>query len=276
MLNEVGAIARAAGEFVRGMERQKSLIIREKGSSYDFVTSADTGSQQLIKERVRALFPDDLVIGEEDNLTDREVLDRCLNATRRVWLVDPVDGTANYIRGLGGYAVSIGVFEAGEVVCAAVYLPESDELFTAQKGKGAALNGAPIHVAERSRLCDAVGATHVPVSDMDLRRRCNRWNEAAIMASQNLRMLGSSVRTQMKVAAGGLDYYYEYGPHPWDVAAGSLIIREAGGVVSRLDGGAFDYALGGVLAASAAIHGEALALLNAADDRMNEFGILPA
>ena len=91
------------------------------------------------------------------------------------------------------------------------------------------------------------------------------------MASQGLRMLGASARTQAKVAAGGIDYYYEYGPHPWDVAAGCLIVREAGGVVTRLDGGPFDFGLGGVLSASAAIHGEALRLLNATDGHLSSF-----
>ena len=275
LLDEVGKTARMAGQFIRGMERDRSLAIREKGSSFDFVTTADTGSQQLIKDRVKALFPDDVVVGEEDNLSDREVLERCLGADGRAWLVDPLDGTVNFIRGLGGYAVSVAVFEAGEVICGAIYLPESDELLLAEAGKGATLNGRPIHVAEHARLSECIGASHIPVSDLALRERCARWNEAAIMASQNFRVLGSSARTQAKVAAGGIDYYYEYGPHPWDVAAGCLIAREAGGVVSRLDGGPFDYSMGGVVVASAAIHGEVVKLLNGVDAHMSDFGNYP-
>lgn len=273
---QVGAVAREAGQLVREMCGSRSLGIQEKGSSYDFVTLADTSSQQLIARRVDERFPGDRVIGEEDNLSDREVLRRIREADCRMWLVDPLDGTVNFIRGLGGYAVSVAVFEAGEVVAGAIYLPESDELLLAEAGGGATLNDRPIRVAEHDRLVQAIGATHVPVSDMALRARCNRWNEAAIMASQNLRILGSSARTQAKVASGGIDYYYEYGPHPWDVAAGSLIVREAGGIVTRLDGGPFDYGLGGVLAASAAIHAEALALLNGVDARLSEFGTDPA
>ena len=273
--DEIGAITRAAGQFIRGMERDRSLTVQEKGSGYDFVTNADTGAQQLIKDRVKALFPADRVIGEEDNLTDHEILDQCLGGEGRTWLVDPLDGTINFIRGLGGYAVSIGVFEAGEVVCGAIYLPESDELYLAQKGGGATLNGRPIHVARHARLSECIGASHIPVSNMELRKRCDRWNEAAIMASQNFRVMGSCVRTQAKVAGGGIDYYYEYGPHPWDVAAASLIVKEAGGVVSRLDGGPFDYSIGGIIVASAAIHGEVVKLLNAADAHMSDFGINP-
>ena len=274
MLEQVGTVAKLAGQFVRRMERDRSLVVREKGSAYDFVTTADTGSQQLIAEYVSSRFPGDRVIGEEDNLSDRMVLEQCLRRDGRTWLVDPLDGTVNFIRGLGGYAVSVAVFEEGEVAFGAIYLPESDELYLAQKGGGATLDGRPIHVAGHVKLSEAIGASHIPVSPA-LRQRCNRWNEAAIIASQNLRVLGSSARTQAKVASGGMDYYFEYGPHPWDVAAGSLIVREAGGVVSRLDGGEFDYSLGGVIVASAAIHGEVVRLLNGADGRLSEFGIHP-
>ncbi len=268
-LEQVGEIAREAGRFVRGMADNRALRVEEKGSSYDFVTEADTGSQQLIVRRVAERFPGDPVIGEEDNLSDAEVMARIAAAPGRVWLVDPLDGTVNFIRGLGGYAVSVAVFESGEATCGAIYLPETDELYLAQKGGGATRNGVPIHVAEHADLTAAIGATHVPVSDMALRRRALKWNGHAIMASQNLRILGSSARTQAKVASGGIDYYYEYGPHPWDVAAGYVIVTEAGGVVTRLDGGPFDYALGGVLCASKAIHGEALRLLNATDEGLS-------
>ena len=272
MLQTIGEIAREAGRLLRTMALGRDLVVEEKGSSYDFVTSADRGSQRLIARRVRERFPGDQVIGEEDNLSDAEVMGRIRSAPGRMWLVDPLDGTVNYIRGLGGYAVSIAVFERGEVVRAAICLPETDELLLAEKGAGATLQGEPIRVSSRERLSDAVGATHVPVSDMALRRRCSRWNDALALASQNLRILGSSVRTQAKVASGGIDYYYEYGPHPWDVAAGSLIVREAGGVVTRLDGGTFDFGLGGVLFAAPGIHGKALEALNGVDGHLSDFG----
>lgn len=268
---QVGDIAREAGALLRSMEGSRALDIQEKVAGYDFVTAADTGSQQLICRRVAERFPGDRVIGEEDNLSDAEVLRRIRQADCRMWLVDPLDGTVNFIRGLGGYAVSVAVFERGEVIAGAICLPETDELFLAEKGAGATRNGAALRVAEHAELSQAIGATHVPVSDMALRARMNRWNEAFAMHSQNLRILGSSARTQAKVAAGGIDFYYEYGPHPWDVAAGRLIVEEAGGRVTRLDGGAFDFGLGGVLCASAAIHEEALALLKRVDGRLDQF-----
>ena len=270
-LEQVGQIAREAGRLAQDMEQSQALGIREKGSSYDFVTEADIGSQRLIARRVGELFPGDQVIGEEDNLTDAMVMARIATAPKRAWLVDPLDGTVNYIRGLGGYAVSVAVFEAGEVLWGAIYLPESDELFLAEKGRGATRNGLPIRVAERAELRASIGATHVPVSDMDLRRRALRWNESVVMNCQNLRILGSSARTQTRVASGWLDFYYEYGPHPWDLAAGYLIVTEAGGTVTRLDGGPFDFGRGGVLAASRTIHPEALRLLSQADGHLSDF-----
>ena len=268
-LTQVGDVAREAGRLIRSMSENWALQIEEKGSSYDFVTEADTGSQRLIADRVREMFPHDRVIGEEDNLSDAQIIDSIAQAPGRVWLVDPLDGTVNFIRHLRGYAVSVAVFEVGEVGWGAIYLPESDELFLAERRGGATRNGKPIHVAQHDTLAASIGATHVPVSDMALRRRTLRWNEAAVMESQNLRILGSSARTQAMVAMGSIDYYYEYGPHTWDVAAGYLIVTEAGGLVTRLDGGAFDFSRGGVLCASRAIHPEVLRMLNVADGEMS-------
>lgn len=275
MIERVGAIAREAGQLLRDMAAGHRLSVYEKGSRYDFVSEADFAAQKLIKDRVAECYPRDRVIGEEDGLKDRQIMALVGSAQGRLWLVDPLDGTVNYIRGLGGYAVSVAVFESGEVVCGAIYLPESDELYLAERGAGATLNGQAIHVSTRCELSECVAATHVPVSDMSLRDRALQWNARVIPNSQNLRILGSCIRTQAKVAQGGIDFYYEYGPHPWDVAAGSLIVQEAGGVVTRLDGGGFDFGRGGILSASAAIYDKALRLLSEADDRLSEFQTYP-
>ena len=275
-VSRVGNIAVEAGGLLRRMSGNSDLGVQEKVAGFDFVTAADLASQKLIREKVLALCPEDIFIGEEDNIPDAEIVKTIRSSDRRIWLADPLDGTMNYLRGLGGYAVSIGVIEKGEVIAGAIYLPESDELYLAEKGCGASVNGRAIHAARHGVLSECVAATHVAVSDMALRRRSNRWNEAVIMASQNLRMFGSCVRTQAKLASGGIDFYYEFGPHPWDCAAAFLIVTEAGGRVSRLDGGPFDFGLGGVFAASDSIYDEALRLLNGVDGHMNDFGIHPA
>lgn len=264
---QVGCIAREAGLLVHDLKNKKDLLIEEKGSSCDFVTEADTSSQKLIRERVTQLFPGDHFIGEEDGLSDEEV-NRILMTNpegHRIWVVDPLDGTVNYIRNMLGYGVSVAVLTGSRITSAAIYQPDGDTLYTAELGAGAFCNGVPVHAAEHTELCDAMAATGVPVSDMHWRVHTMRWMQALSAHALNVRMLGAAVYNQTRVADGGLDYYLEIGPHAWDLAAGKLIIEEAGGIVTRLDGGEFDYGWGGVLAASKAIHGKVLELLRASD-----------
>lgn len=272
VLTHAGEIARSAGQSVAQLAQKRNLWIQEKGSANDFVTEADFSSQDLIKQRVAQLFPGDLVIGEEDNLSDLEIIRQIENnpPDRRIWLVDPLDGTINYIRGLLGYGVSIAVIQGNETIASAIYQPDGDALFLAEKGAGAYLNGKSIRCADASRLCDAIGATHVPVNDMNWRRHTARWCESFLMQCQNLRMLGASIYAQTRVASGGLDFYFEIGPHPWDLAAGRLLIEEAGGRMTRLDGGAFDYGWGGVVAASADIHSEVIRIIHEIDPDLND------
>lgn len=269
---QVGSIAREAGQLVHDLKNKKNLLITEKGSSYDFVTEADTSSQKLIKDRVAQLFPDDQVIGEEDGLPDEEV-NRILMTNpegHRIWVVDPLDGTVNYIHNMLGYGVSIGVLTGPRVTNAAIYQPDGDALYTATLGGGAFCNGMPIRVAEHTELCDAMAAAGVPVSDMNWRTHTNRWLLSVNMEALNVRMLGAAVYNQTRVADGGLDYFFEIGPHAWDLAAGKLIVEEAGGIMTRIDGGEFDYGWGGVLAASKAIYPKILALLKSSDPEISD------
>lgn len=269
---QAGEIAREAGLGVAQLAHKRNLMIQEKGSTNDFVTEADFASQELIKRRVAQLFPGDRVIGEEDNLSDTQILRMIQNnpADQRIWLVDPLDGTINYIRGLLGYGVSIAVFQGSETVAGAIYQPDGDALFLAEKGAGARMNGEAIRCANHSHLGDSIGATHVPVSDMNWRRHTARWCERFLMECQNLRMLGASIYEQTRVANGGLDFYFEIGPHPWDLAAGRLLIEEAGGRVTRLDGGEFDFGWGGVIAASADIHPEVVRVIRELDPDLSD------
>lgn len=271
-IETVGNIACEAGKLVRDLSEKRDLLVHEKGSSYDFVTEADYGSQMLIKERVSQLFPNDRVIGEEDNLSDMEIIRTIENNPKgsRIWLVDPLDGTVNYIRGILGYGVSIAVFDGSETIAGAIYQPEVAHLYLAEPGSGAFKNGNRIRVAEHTKLSESIGATHIPVSDMNWRAHTNIWNEAVCRFGQNLRMLGASVYAQTRVAAGGLDFYYEIGPHPWDLAAGKLIIEEAGGIVTGLNGCPFDYGISGVIAASRAIHPEVVRMITEADSKLSE------
>ena len=273
IVSAAGEIAREAGKLLIEKEEKRDYGISEKGTSYDFVTEADTASQNLIKERVRALFPGDRVIGEEDNLSDAQVVRELKNVpeNQRIWLVDPLDGTLNFIKGLGGYAVSIAVIQGGATVAGAVYMPQGEELYLAEQGAGASRNGQRIRTAHHRELKDALAATGIPVSPIHLRARTGLWNNAVGLEALNLRMLGSAARSQCKVASGGLDVYFEYGPHPWDLAAGMLMVTEAGGKVSRLDGGPFDWGFGGVIESSEEIHQAVVELLKRADPAISDF-----
>ena len=269
---QVGRIAYEAGQLVYAMKKKNDLAISEKGSSYDFVTEADIASQDFIKEQVARLFPGDIVIGEEDGLSDPEVLARLNNnpAGQRIWVVDPLDGTVNFIRNLFGYGVSIGVLTGKEVTSAAIYQPDGDALYTAELGAGAFRNGERIHAAEHDRICDALIGTGVPLNIPQWRRKTKLWVDAVSMEAFNVRMLGAAVYHLSRVADGGLDAFFEFGQHAWDLAAGKLLIEEAGGVVTRLDGGAFDYGWSGTLAASKAIHGKVLELLRRSDPELSD------
>lgn len=267
-----GEIAKEAGQLVQRLSMKRDLMVMEKGSANDFVTEADLGSQNLIKELVERYYPGDRVIGEEDGMDDEDIIRTIENNPKgtRLWLVDPLDGTINYIRGIMGYGVSIGVFDGNETIAGAIYQPDTDALYTAEPGSGAWKNGKRIHVSGFSKLSECIGGTHIPVSDMNWRAHTNIWNEAVCANCQNLRMLGASVYEQTRVAAGGIDFYYEIGPHPWDLAAGRLIVEEAGGIATRLDGQPFDYGMGGIIVASKAIHPEVVRMLAEADPKLNE------
>ena len=269
---QTGEIAKEAGRIVQRLSHKRNLMIQEKGSANDFVTEADFSSQALIKQRVAEMYTGDRVNGEEDNLSDTEIIRLIQNNPKdsRIWLVDPLDGTINYIRGLLGYGVSIAVFQGSETVAGAIYQPDCDQLYLAERGAGAKCNDDAIRCAAHSSLGEAIGATHVPVSDMNWRGHTARWFDHFLMHCQNMRMLGASVYEQTRVATGGLDFYFEIGPHPWDLAAGRLLIEEAGGRVTRLDGGAFDYGWGGVIAASAAIHPEVVRAIREIDPSLSD------
>lgn len=270
--SHVCEIAKEAGALVRSFAEKRDLAVYAKGSSYDYVTEADLGSQNLIKELAARYYPQDRVIGEEDGLSDAEIV-RMIDANpkgSRLWVVDPLDGTVNFIRGMLGYGISIGVFQGTEVVAGAIYQPDTGDLYHAEKGAGAYKNNRRIRVSEHGELNECIGGTHVPVSNMIWRAHANLWNSAASMQCQNLRMLGAAIYEQSRVADGGIDFYYELGPHPWDVAAGKLLVEEAGGKVSDLTGGTFRYGIGGVIISNGAVHDKVVRMLAQSDPQLTE------
>lgn len=229
-------IAKEAGKLLLEYE-DNVLSITDKVIGYDFVTDVDTTIQKLIKTRLFETFPDHECIGEEDNLSDSEI-SKILRSNPDIfyWIVDPLDGTLNYIQHLSEYGVSIGLVQNNEIICGVIYLPRENELFYAQKGKGAYLNGKKIEVSQKQKLSQAFIVTGISNTNMIHRKQMVDSFNDLFMSTMNVRMYGCAVKSIASFAAGRFDCYFELGPHPWDVVAGIIIATEAGGEVCTLDG----------------------------------------
>lgn len=225
-------LAKGAGEIQLGYFRGDDLSIRTKSNVYDVVTRADRESEEYIARAIAACYPDHAILGEEGG-------SRGHAAGEYRWVVDPLDGTTNYSQGLPLFTVSIALQYRGETIVGVVYAPYLKELFTAAKGGGAWMECAartrePIRVAQKQTLATSVIATGFPY-DKDLNPDNNSDNVARIIPHvRDVRRLGSAAYDLCCVAAGLLDGYWELALHEWDVCAGELILREAGGVVHNL------------------------------------------
>lgn len=255
-------IAQKAGDYILARE-QSGFTVEEKFSSYDYVTDVDTGCEAIIKESLHALFPDHGFAGEESGMDEGEMKRRLthMGEDEYCWVVDPLDGTINFIHHLGGYAVSIALLHHNEVISAAIYLPTLGEMFSAQKDAGAWLNGKPIKVSGVSRMQDAMVSIGVPATNMDYRREMAEQFPKVSMESFNLRILGSAAATIAYVACGKLDAYIELGHHPWDIAAGILLVQEAGGQLSNHKGEPLSIADPYLLASNGLIHQDLVRIL---------------
>ena len=222
--------ARVGGQVL--LDWQGKFKWREKGK-HDLVTEADLASQQAIREVLLGAFPDHEFLGEEDG----DALAASHNVAQAYrWIVDPLDGTANYVHSLPNYAVSIGLEHEGEIICGVVYDPTSSECFAAAKGRGATLNGQTISVSDCRLLDQAmIAASFPPLVERDS-PEITRFIEVLIR-SQSVRRFGSAALNLCYVANGRLDGYWATSVKMWDIAAGMLILQEAGGLMTSLTGG---------------------------------------
>jgi len=223
------ALARAAGAIQRE-HYERDHCVHTKSAAIDLVTEVDRACEALIVERLRAAHADDAVLAEEGGGSDRA------QATWR-WVIDPLDGTMNYAHGYPRFCVSIGLAHAGEAVLGVVYDPLLDELFCAVHGEGATCNGRRIRVSREADLGRALLATGFAY-DVHTSRDDNLDNFAHfVKRARGVRRDGSAALDLCYVAAGRFDGFWELKLKPWDTAAGSLIVREAGGSVSDFAGG---------------------------------------
>lgn len=218
-------IAREAGALlVRYFERR--VAVEYKGD-FDVVTEADRASESLIVERLRAKFPSHSIVAEEGSGVD--------GTSEYTWYVDPLDGTTNFAHGFPIFAVTLALERAGEMVAGVVYDPVRDEFFSAEKGAGAWLNNRRIHVSRVDRLAESLLATGFPSQRRHADINVYFYHQAAMLA-HGVRRAGSAALDLCYVAAGRLDGFWEFRLNPWDIAAGLLLIAEAGGRYSDMHG----------------------------------------
>lgn len=251
---QVQDIARATGHFI-SEERQKFTRndIISKGKS-DFVTYVDKTSEQKIVADLRAILPEAGFITEEGTAID--------SGEQYRWVIDPLDGTTNYIHGLTPFAVSIGLMDGNEVVLGVVYEISLNEMFYAWDGSKAFCNGDEIRVSSAATSRDALIAAGFPYSDFTMLPNYMESMDYFLRNSHGLRRLGSAATDMVYVAAGRFEAFYEYALHAWDVAAGTIILKQAGGKVCDFNGGD-NYLFGGEMIASNANYFDAFyAIIN--------------
>jgi myo-inositol-1(or 4)-monophosphatase len=257
LLNVMIKAAHKAGRTLkRDFGEVEHLQVSLKGPG-NFVTAADRRAEEILCAELSAARPGYGFVGEEGGR--REGTDET-----HTWIVDPLDGTSNFLHGIPHFAISIGLEREGGIVAGLVYNPINDELFTAERGKGAFLNNQRLRVAARKRLGDAVvacGLPHLGRGDLALG---NRELAAVQPKVAGLRRFGAASLDLAWVAAGRFDAYWERALSPWDIAAGLILVREAGGFVTDLAQADAPWISGDVVAGNEAMHRELLRLLNAA------------
>lgn len=230
-------------------------IEKEPDRDWNPVTEVDRAAEAAITGYLRQAYPDHHFLGEENVVGDHAGSDH-------LWVIDPIDGTANYIHGMPHYGVAVGYAYQGRLLAAACLDPERDELFTAIRGEGAWLNGTPIHCRPTAHLSDALVATGFYYDRGEMMERTlgaiRRLFEARI---HGIRRTGSSVLDICWTAAGRFDAFFEYQLGPWDYAAASLIAEEAGATITAVDGTPLTLESGNAACAAAPLHRELLAVI---------------
>lgn len=228
ILEEVKKWAREAGELQRVNFRRRDLTIESKSNVTDLVTEIDKGSEEIITGHIRRRYPDHAILAEESGRNSKE--------SDYLWVIDPLDGTNNYAQGLPVYCVSIGLRYRGETILGVVYAPYLDELFWATKDGGAYCNGERIEVGQERELNRCVLATGFPYDKGTHPLNNLEYVEKIVPQLRGIRRMGAAAYDLCGVAMGILDGYWEMNLSPWDVEAGILIVKEAGGVVRSFRG----------------------------------------
>lgn len=251
---EIEIAAREAGSFIQSESVGFDINRTEKKGLNNFVSYVDKGSERMLVERLGNILPEAGFLAEEG--TSKKV------GLKYCWVIDPLDGTTNFLHGLHPYAISIGLKEDDDIIAGVVHEVSGNETFTAWKNGGAWLNGSAIHVSEAATLSDSLIATGFPYSDfgrLDSYMNCFSY---FCKNTHGVRRLGSAAIDLAYLACGRFEAFYEYGLHPWDIAAGILLVKEAGGKVSDFSGNDKNLTGEEFLASNHLIYSEILEIVN--------------
>ncbi len=254
MLKKLIEIAKIAGGFLfENFKRDIKKI--EKKSAFDFVSEIDLESEEIIKINLKKQFPEIPFIGEENIGKSYE------SGVEKYFLCDPLDGTANYIRGIPNFAVSICLIEKNLPVIGVTYLPYFRDIYYGERGKGSFKNGKRIFSSKRRKTRECIIATGFPFREKNLKENFSKIFLEIFDEIVDLRRMGSACQDLCYVAEGIFDGFFEYGLSPWDIAAGILMIEEAGGIVSDFEGGKDFFKKGDIIATNSFIHKKMVSIL---------------
>jgi myo-inositol-1(or 4)-monophosphatase len=253
-LNVMIAAARKAGRpLIRDFNELENLQISMKGPA-DFVTSADKRTEKILIEELSRARPGYGFLGEEGGATQGA------DKSHR-FIIDPIDGTTNFMHGIPHFAISIGLEREGQLVAGVIFNPVTDDLYTAEKGHGAYLNNKRLRTAARKDLAASVIATGLPFLGKEGHARASAEMADMMNVTAGIRRFGAASLDLAFVAAGRFDGFWEHTLQPWDIAAGIVLVREAGGMISDLAGGTEMMAKGSILASNENLHPQLLKLL---------------
>ena len=222
MLEELKKIAAEAGKI---MLENRNFSVHSKGTAANYVSDIDIKVEKFLRERLGALCPDAAFIGEESDSNDY--------TAEKLWIVDPIDGTANFVRDMDMSAVSVALVEKGEAVMGVVYNPYVNRMFYSEKGRGAYMNGEKIHVSDRP-LENSIISIAMSVYKKEYAPMCFKIAEKMQMRCEDIRRIGSAAIELCNLAAGKIELFFEARLYPWDYAAASLFVCEAGGYIASL------------------------------------------
>jgi len=248
-------IAKEAGIFLK--QRLGSAHTIDFKGDINLVTEADRISEQMITSKINQVFPDHDILAEEFTITDR--------GSDYRWIIDPLDGTTNYAHGFPVFCVSIALERVGNIILGVIYNPMLDEMFLAERGEGAFLQGRGIHVSATTSLSESLLATGFPYDVREKSKDTLAYFNEMIPRARAIRRAGSAALDLAYLAAGRFDGFWEFGLKTWDTAAGWLIVEEAGGVVTDMSGGGYYLESPIIVASNDRIHKELMEALNSVE-----------